>query len=136
MFVQYFLNELKRNSQHPIPFAIYSGVFYSLFTSTELHYEDHFSWPLIANAAGISLFLIESVLTHTSNSVSLKTRHLSFSLDYAAITIYLVGAAAAIFSYAGPEEQSVSFLASSRQNVLANFFNFSIYYSFLLHKPF
>ena len=114
-------NETANIWTHAVPVAIYSWIFYSLFTSTELHYEDHFSWPLIANAAGICLFLIASVLAHTFNSVSLKTRHLCFSLDYVAITIYSVGAAAAIFFYAGPEERSVSFLESSRQNLLVNF---------------
>lgn len=114
-------NETVNIWTHAVPFAIYSWIFHKLFTSRELHYEDHFTWPLIANAAGICLFLIASVLAHTFNSVSLKTRHLCFSLDYVAITIYSVGAAAAIFFYAGPEEQSFSFLESSRQNLFANF---------------
>lgn len=94
-------NETINVWSHFLAFIYFAIKFIHVFTN-ELSIADPFAWPLLCYAIGILAFCITSSIAHTFNSVSLLTRNACFCLDYAAISIFSVGAGQAFFFYSRP----------------------------------
>ena len=84
-------------------------------------------YPLLAEELSILAYLLFSVIAHTFNCMTPRIRHICFFLDYAAISMFGVGAACAAFYYLRPIGVDAVFLSqpnvyiglSSLCNVLA-----------------
>ena len=104
-------NESVNVWSHFIPlilFIIRFAVLFSSFSPADL-----FIYPLLSFAIGICGFLLMSSGAHCFNSTSPRIRHICFFFDYAAISVYCVGAGQAFFFYTRPINTQVPFFNSS-----------------------
>lgn len=83
-------------------YGIYFCVKYWRVFTTEIDITDPFVWPLLTLALGMIMFCFMSATAHTFNSMSPYVRHKCFYLDYAAISVYGLGADLAFFFYTRP----------------------------------
>ena len=107
----YYCNETINVWSHFLAFLYFAVKFWNYF-SVEFSLTDPFLWPLLCYAIGIMIFCLMSSIAHTFNSVSPITRNICFSLDYAAISIYSVGAGQAFYFYSRPVNPSLRILQS------------------------
>jgi len=98
----YYCNETINVWSHGLAFLYFFIKFVHYFTTSHHSITDPFQWPLITYMIGIQGFCLMSSLAHTFNSISPRARNVCFSLDYAAISIYSVGAGQAFFFYSRP----------------------------------
>ena len=96
---------------HFIPLLLFSIRFAVLFSSFSSL--DSFVYPLISFAIGICGFLLMSCGAHCFNSMSPRVRHICFFFDYAAISVYCVGAGQSFFFYTRPTNTAVQLFNSS-----------------------
>ena len=104
-------NESVNVWSHFIPFALFIIQFSVLFSSFSPF--DSFVYPLLSFAIGICGFLLMSSGAHCFNSMSPRIRHICFFFDYAAISVYCVGAGQAFLFYTRPINSRITFLNSS-----------------------
>ena len=99
----HYCNETVNVWTHFVAFLYFFVNFFYRYTNGAA---DIFNWPLVAYSLGCQGFCLMSALAHTFNSISPTMRNICFSLDYAAINVYVVGAAQAFFFYSRPLEHS------------------------------
>ena len=109
-FVPY-CNEAVNVWTHGLAAVLFAIKFCNIFYS-ELSVKDPFTWPLFSYATGICGFCLMSAAAHIFNSVSPSIRHTCFFMDYAAISIYSVGAGQAFYFYTRPLRPEVYILKS------------------------
>lgn len=97
----FYCNETINVWSHFIAFVLFAIKFTKIFVF-ELSITDPFNWPLLVYSIGICGFCLMSSVAHMFNSVSSTVRHTCFFMDYAAITIYSVGAGQAFWWYTRP----------------------------------
>lgn len=102
----YYCNETINVWSHFLAFLYFLYKSFHYFSS-DLSLSDTFSWPFVTYLIGIQGFCLMSSLAHTFNSISPRARNVCFSLDYAAISIYSVGAGQAFFFYCRPIDPSL-----------------------------
>ena len=99
-------NECMNVWSHFIAFILFVLKFYNIY-STEYSIMDPFTWPLLSFAMGICGFCLMSSTAHMFNSMSVNVRHSCFFMDYAAISVYSVGAGQAFYFYSRPLDPSI-----------------------------
>ena len=90
-------NETVNVWTHFVPFLLFLVRFASLFWKYGI--TDTYVYPLLSFAIGICGFLLMSSGAHLFNSMSPRVRHICFFFDYAAISVYSVGAGQAFYFY-------------------------------------
>lgn len=104
------LNETVNVWTHFLPFLLFVVRFSLVFTQSSF---GPFNYPLLSFAIGICGFCLMSSGAHLFNCMSPRVRHVCFFFDYAAISVYAVGAGQAFFFYTRPLESSVPIFNSA-----------------------
>ncbi|KAK3106379.1 hypothetical protein FSP39_018838 [Pinctada imbricata] len=73
---------------------------------------DSFTWPLLMYMFACCIFPLASATAHTFNTMSYHARHICFFLDYAALSLFSLGAALAYKAYVFPHCLQDTFLDS------------------------
>jgi len=107
----YYCNETINVWSHFLAFLYFLHKFIHIFTQ-EHSLIDPYHWPFVTYLVGIQGFCLMSSLAHTFNSISPLARNVCFSLDYAAISIYSVGAGQAFFFYSRPIDPALGALSN------------------------
>ena len=106
------LNETINVWTHFVPFLLFLVRLASIIWKYGL--SDSYVYPLLSFAVGICGFLLMSSGAHLFNSMSPRVRHICFFFDYAAISVYSVGAGQAFYFYSRSlKTQSFLFSSSS-----------------------
>ena len=109
----YYCNETFNVWSHFLAFLLFFIKFWNLYR-TEISLEDRYYWPLLCYSIGILGFCLMSSIAHMFNSISHVIRNVCFFLDYAAISIYSVGAGQAFYFYARPVDDKILTFQSPR----------------------
>ena len=116
-------NETVNVWSHFVPFLLFVARFCHFFyKSNPTPYE----WPLVSFAIGACGFCLMSSGAHLLNCMSPRIRHICFYFDYAAISVYSIGAGQAFFFYGRPLRSNIVVFNSA-----ALFLSISIAASFL-----
>lgn len=107
-------NESFNILSHLIAFSYLAAKYGYVFTS-ELSLREPLHWPLFSLAVGMAGFCLMSALAHMFNAMSPQTRNRCFFLDYAAISIYTVGAGQSFYFYVRPLNASSTLFDSPNQ---------------------
>ena len=91
------LNETVNVWTHFVPFLLFLVRFASVFWN--YHLTEAYVYPLLSFALGICGFLLMSSGAHLFNCMSPRARHICFFFDYAAISVYSLGAGQAFYFY-------------------------------------
>lgn len=98
-------NETLNFWTHFLPFLYFSWQLVYLNQRMDFFGADApYTQPLLAFMVCVCLFPLMSAVAHTFNTMSDEARHICFFFDYAALSIYSLGAAMAYKSYAFPLE--------------------------------
>nr|XP_032809341.1 membrane progestin receptor gamma-B-like isoform X2 [Petromyzon marinus]APA19927.1 membrane progestin receptor delta isoform 2 [Petromyzon marinus]APA19928.1 membrane progestin receptor delta isoform 3 [Petromyzon marinus]APA19929.1 membrane progestin receptor delta isoform 4 [Petromyzon marinus] len=63
-----------------------------------------YTWPLLAYLFTCCLYLLASSLAHTFSTMSVRSLHVCFFFDYAALSLYSLGSGIAYAAYIFPEQ--------------------------------
>ena len=110
------LNETVNVWTHFVPFLLFLVRFAFVFWKYRL--TEAYVYPLLSFALGICGFLLMSSGAHLFNCMSPRVRHICFFFDYAAISVYSLGAGQAFYFYTR-SWKSDSYLFSSPGPFLA-----------------
>lgn len=90
-------NETVNVWTHFVPFLLFLVRFATVFW--KYRYTEVYVYPLLSFALGICGFLLMSSGAHLFNCMSPRVRHICFFFDYAAISVYSLGAGQAFYFY-------------------------------------